>query len=401
MSLQVAREQLERPFRPLGRVWLLIAALVGIGAAGFAIGFHGPSRLDAWLWLAIWFLVFGGFAQGVLVWAATFRIAQARWTPVINRFGHSALFFLPVSFLVLIALLVGAREFVPWITHPRPEKAAWLNQPFMIARNLATLAVLDILNLLLVRWSLVADARVRRGQTVTEKHQYRLTAIAVAVVMMYTIAFTVISYDFVMSLSPDWFSTMFAPYYWVTNAYAGLAVLVIMSALLRRPLAVMRYVEGSQFSDLGNLMLGFSLFSMGLFFAQFLTIWYENLPKETFFLIIRYYKGSWQWLSWVSFALAYAAPFLFLQSRALKHSPKLLSAVSVLIILGVALERYVLVVPSVEPAKLGLSPVPGVGGLAFLGVFMLAVILFLMRYPAISSADEALREIEPQLEALR
>jgi hypothetical protein len=192
---------------------------------------------------------------------------------------------------------------------------------------------------------------------------------------------------------------MFAPYYWVTNAYAALAMLVIMSALLRRSLNVIHYIGSTQFNDLGNLMLGFSLFSMGLFFAQYLTIWYGNLPEETHFIILRYYKTAWQWPGWISFVLAYALPFILLQSRALKHSPTALSLVSLILIIGVALERYVLVVPSLQPGKLGMSPVSGLGGLLFLGLFALAVVLFLMRYPAISSVDEALREIDPMAEA--
>jgi Ni/Fe-hydrogenase subunit HybB-like protein len=303
-------------------------------------------------------------------------------------------------YLVLIILLLGARNYIPWVTHPVPDKAAWLNMPFMWARNLGIIAVLDILILLMVRWSLKTDEKHRLDQTITEKDHYRLTAISVAVIFAYVAAFTIISYDFIMSLSPRWYSTMFAPYYWVTNAYAALGVLVIMGALLRRPLKVVRYIEPSQFNDLGNLMLGFSLFSMGLFFAQYITIWYENMPQETFFLILRYYKGPWQWLGWSAFVLGYALPFILLQSRWLKHNPKALSVVSAIIIIGIALERYVLVVPSVVPARLGLSFLPGIGALAFIGLFILVTLLFLIRYAPTSAAQEDLRRFEPKLENL-
>jgi hypothetical protein len=194
---------------------------------------------------------------------------------------------------------------------------------------------------------------------------------------------------------------MFAPYYWISNAYAGLAVLIIAATMFRRFLGDVRYLKSNQFNDMGNLMLGFSLFIMGLFFAQYLTIWYANIPEETFFLILRYYKTPWALLGWISFAMAYALPFLMLQSRALKHRPVLLSIVAIIALVGITLERYVLVVPSVLPHEIGLALIPAFSGLAFLGLFILAIALFLKKSAPVSSAQEALREFEPKLEALR
>lgn len=401
MSLQSEDIQPTRLLQPPRWFWLMAAAFVVVGIAGFVVGFAGSAKLDTWLWLLVWFLVFSGFAQGVLVWAATFRVAQARWTPVINRLGHSAITFLPISYLALIILLIGVRAYIPWVTHPIPAKAAWLNVPFLMTRDLVSVAILGILEFFLVRWSLQVDARNQRGEKPTETDQYRLTAIGVAILMTYSLVYSIIAYDLIISLSPEWFSTMFPVYYWITNSYAGLAVLVIMAWLLRGPLGVVRYVESRQFTDLGNLMLGFSLFSMGLFFAQYLTIWYGNIPVETRFLILRYYKGyQWPWLGWTAFFLAYAIPFVLLQSRTIKHRAPWLSAVSVLVIIGVILERYVMVVPSLHPAHIGMSVIPALGGFAFLGFFLMAIALFLIRYPAISTAEEALREIEPKLEAI-
>ena len=152
---------------------------------------------------------------------------------------------------------------------------------------------------------------------------------------------------------------MFAPYIWITNAYAGLAVLILLSAAVRGRPGASKWLRPQQFKDLGNLMLGFSLFTMGLFFAQYLTIWYENLPDEVGFMILRYDKGVWPPIGWCSFVLAYGLPFILLQSRAIKLSARLLSAVAIIVLVGVALERYVLIVPSLEPGKLMLYPVSG------------------------------------------
>ena len=376
--------------------WLLsvCAAAIIIGIIAFLIGLSAGPKLDAWLWLIIGFVYFGGIANGVLAWAAVFRVAQTRWSPAINRLGHSLILFLPVLFVALIILLCGVRNYVPWIAHPIPAKSAWLNVPFMIIRNIVLLSTLWILYYLLVRWSLAADAKANRGEAITPTDQYKLTAVGIAAVLTYTIASTIVSYDFIMSLSPEWLSTMFAPYYFCTNIYVGMAVLILMAYLLRVPLGVERFVKEQHFQDMGNLMLGFCLFTMGLFFAQYLTIWYGNLHFETRFLILRYYRGSWPILGWTAFIIGYAIPFILLQSRNLKRNPRLLTPVAVLAIIGVALERYVLVVPSLKPQSLLLSPISGLSLLIFLGAFILAIVLFFARYSPVSAAQEALSEVE-------
>jgi len=83
---------------------------------------------------------------------------------------------------------------------------------------------------------------------------------------------------------------------------------------------------------------------MGLFFAQYLTIWYENLPDETPFIIMRYGigKSPWGWMGWAAFIIGYAIPFIVLQSRKVKQTPRLVAPIAIVILLGVSLERYVL-----------------------------------------------------------
>ena len=372
---------------------------IALGVIGFVLGFATRPR-ETWIWLVVYFVIYMGLANGMLIWSAAFRVAQTRWTPAVNRIGHSALYFTPILFGMLVALLFGARYYEPWIDHPVRETAAWLNLPFMAARDIVSLVILWALCFYMVRWTLAVDARLMRGQDVTGQDQYRLTAIGTAVVMVYTVAGSVIAFDFIMSLAPAWASTMFALYYWTTSLYAGMALLIILSALMKRALGAERFLQPQQFHDMGNLLLGFSLFSMGLFFAQYLTIWYENLPEETFFMIVRYYRGIWMCPAWAAFFIGYAIPFVLLQSRTLKRSPRLCSIAAALVIIGVALERYVLVVPSVSPGTLLLAPAGLLGVLGFSGLFVLAITSFLAKYSPVSSADVALKRSDMKLEIL-
>ncbi len=368
----------------MNRLHSAMAVLIAVGGIGLAIGF-ARAPLDAWVWLVFNFVCFTGITNGVLVWSAVFRTSHTKWTPVIRRLGMAAIAFAPASFIALVALLAGAREFVPWVSRPVPEKAAWLNLPFMAVRDIVSMVVLWMMFLLMVRWELTLDAKMRRGEQAEASERFNISAVATAAVITYTITGSIIAYDFIMSLTPQWYSTMFAPYIWITNAYAGLAVLILICAAVRRKAELAQWLQPQQFKDLGNLMLGFSLFSMGLFFAQYLTIWYENLPDEVPFLILRYDRGAWPPIGWLSFVLAYGLPFIALQSRAVKLRAGLLSAVAIMALVGFAIERYVLIVPSIEPGKLMLYPVSVLSVLAFAGAFVLAVAIFLRRYSAENS----------------
>lgn len=347
-----------------------------------------------WIWLVVGFVYLGGIANGMLAWAAIFRVAQSRWTPAVSRVCHAALAFVPVQAVVLVILFVGIGSYVPWVAHPLPAKAAWLNVPFMIVRNLVLLGAFWGLSFLMVRWSLEADAKRSRGEGVAPHDHHRLNAIAVGVVFAYAAAMTVVSYDFVMSLSPEWYSTMFAPYYFCTSLYAALAVIVLIMTRMRENGHARRHLGPQHFQDVGNLMLAFSLFNMGLFFAQYLTIWYGNLPEETFFLLARYAHAPWAPLGWAAFVVGYAIPFVLLQSRYLKRNPRLASMAAVVLLLGVGMERYVLVGPSIEPGPLAAGWAATLIVAVLAALFAPATAAFLIRYPAVSSADEALREME-------
>jgi hypothetical protein len=366
----------------LGSTAAIFAGAIGLGAA-FA---RDPKQ--GWTWLVVDFVLFWGIASGMLVWAAAFRTAQATWTPVINRLAHSAITTAPFLFALLIALVAGLRGYAPWAEHPVRGKEAWLNVPSFALREIIAGVLFYIACLLLVRWSLNADTQTE----ITEADARRLNAISVVAIALFAVTSSLVAWDFVMSLSPKWVSTMFSVYYFCTNAYAGMAVLILMAAALRRPLGLEDRLKPSHFHDMGNLLLAFSLFDMGLFFAQYVTIWYENLPEEVWYLILRYDKGIWPPIGWTSFVLGYAIPFLLLQSRTIKLNPKLLSIVAVIALVGVGIERYVLVVPSVAPRQLFIAPIGALSVLGFAGALVLVIGRFMQRYSPVSKADEVLEK---------
>ncbi len=323
-----------------------------------------------------------------------FRIAQARWTPAAVRLAHAGIAFVPVLIVTAILLLAAACFWAPWILHPAAGRSAWLNWPAFAVRDFLSLLALWALFFLFVRWSLKSDEKVRLDPA----DHSRLNAIAVVAAVVFAISESIIAWDLIMSLSPRWVSTMFAPYYFTSNMYAGIAVLIVLAARMRKPPAAEPYLQPAQFKDLGNLMLGFSLFLMGLFYAQYVTIWYENLPQETGFLITRYLRGPWPYIGWAAFIIEYGVPFLLLQSRYVKTHPRLLWPVAMLGLAGFALERYVLIFPSIFPHRVIACPAAALTVLAAAGLFALSVTAFLRRYPAVSKADQELRGIYEEIE---
>jgi len=369
--------------------WLFFVSTAAVIAGAIGLGAAFATRPnEGWLWLVVNFVLFWGIASGMLAWAAAFRVAQATWTPVINRFAHSAVRTAPLLFIVLIILIAGLRGYVPWIEHPAKGKEAWLSVPAFAVREIIAALLFWGMSWLLVRWSLAVDAK----PDVPDADARRLNGVAVVVVVVFALTSSIVAWDFVMSLAPEWVSTVFSAYYFCTNLYAGMAVLVLIAAALRKPLGLEDRLKPHHFHDMGNLLLAFSLFNMGLFFAQYVTIWYENLPDEVWFLILRYDKGIWPPISWTSFILGYSIPFLLLQSRMIKLSSKLLSMVAVMVLVGVGVERYILVVPSLTPAHLVISPVGALSVLGFAGMFVVSIGWFLSRYSPISSADEVLEK---------
>ncbi len=377
---------IHNPIRRKLPAWLVIACTGGIvlGVSGLVFEFARSPR-DGWMWLIVNFVVYWGAASGIFTWAAVFRVAQAGWTPVINRFAHSAFAFMPALVLLLTALLIGHQAYMPWVAEPVESKEAWLNSTSLVIRQVAAALLFWIPGWLLVRRSLAADA----ATDVTDRDHHRLNVLAVVVVAAYAVTATIIAWDFMMSLSPMWTSTVFSVYYFTTSLQMGLCALIIMSAGLRKPLEVEDRLKPAQLRDLGNLLLAFSLFNMGLFFAQYLTIWYENLPEETPFLIVRYLRGTWPPMGWASFVVGYAIPFLLLQSRTIKLAPGLLCAVAIICEIGIGLERYVLVAPSMKP-DLTVSFAGALSLLAFFALLLLCRMKFLAVYSPISRADEVL-----------
>lgn len=379
--------------QPAIRISAWAAVVLGTLGTVVALATGGTA---AWAMLLVNFLYWTGLAQGMLVWNAAFRTGQATWPEGVNRLGRAAVGFLPTSLGIFLLLFLGREHWLTWIHHPVPEKAVWLNQPFFFVRDAAVLVAMTLLSFRFVKLYELGEGAT--PETLPAAHA-RLNRTAAAIVILYAFGYSLLAFDLVMSLAPHWFSSLFGAYFFVGNLYLAMAGLIVTAWLLRGPLGL-AHLGTRQLRDMGNLLLSFGLLTTGFFFAQYLTIWYGNLPEETSYLIVRAYKEPWANVGKLLLVICYLGPFVSLIPPRTKLNMNLLGPVSLLVMAGVWAERWMLVMPSLAPDRLaGIGLLTWAMPAACLGALVLVITRSLLRNPEVSPLDEALELAELDLEA--
>ena len=281
------------------------------------------------------FLFWTGIAQSGVVFAAAYQVSKGRWSDAFRRMGESLVFFLPVSLVLFVAMMLfGASSIFVWARTPVPDKRLWLSVPFLAARDLLVFAGLYALSAAYVYYSQQSATR-------------RTRVLAPVLLIAFGLGYSLIGFDLVMSLDPNWYSTLFGWYFFVSAFYAALAVLTIAAVLFRDTWGLEQHLTADATHDMGRLLFGFCLLTGGLFWAQWLVFWYGDLPEEIAFVIRRYYQMPYAPLAWIMTYGAFIVPLVILLSKNLKRKPKLLMAVACWILVMLWLERYIWIVPSI------------------------------------------------------
>jgi hypothetical protein len=401
MSHEIA-ELKEYPLRRLDAMprGLMVAAaiLVGLGLLAFIVALAGDAD-RAWRAYLFNWIYFAGVAQGAVLLAAVVSIARGIWSRPIRRIALSFVAFLPIAYLVLFPpILLFAGHIMPWIHEGAGDQAAYLNMPFLAARNLIALGALLAISLAFAYWQLRPDLglarddgwtgldRFTRGWTSQEMEEERshraLVRLGPILALAYVMAFTFVAIDLIMSLDRHWLSMLLAPYVFMAAFLGGIAATVVATLTYRRHLTLQAYVEGATLHDLGKLMFGYCVFWAYLFWSQYIVIWYGNLPYEQVFLVPRVQQPYLGLSLLVLFSL-FVLPFAGLLGARAKKTPAILGGFALLVLAGLWFERYLLIYPTlypdVETLILGL-PELGIG-LLMLGLLVASVTWFGTRFP--------------------
>jgi hypothetical protein len=387
------------PVIPRRLTWIF-AALVALGIATFLASLQ-LNPAEGWQAYLINFLFWAGMAQGAVVFAAIYHVVGAKWGSTISRMAEGAVAYLPISFVSFLPLYVGLKLFFIPIREANPERGAWFDPRFIFVRGGLGLGLTTVLSLFFVYYHLRPEVGMAQQKSIRpERWFYRwivdgwegeereimrcergMDFLAAGVLLAYPIVYTFMAFDLIMALDPVWHSSLFGGYFFVSTFYLGLAGLMLVAVLLRWNLGA-SVIPDSQLSDLGKLLLGFNLTYLAMVWAQYIVIWYGNLPEETHFVILRVWQKPWALLSWSVLVLSVLLPFLIFLSRRAKQTPSLVLCVAVLISTGLWIERYVLIVPSLwngTHAPFGWIQVGITAG--FLGAAGLAYLFFLRNFP--------------------
>lgn len=395
MSHEAATIPGERGLRvPAGHLWTRLPGL-GLGAAlvGTALlvvfGRTSPDRLfAAWLVAFVFFLT---LALGCLYFVLIHTAMNGSWGVVVRRVAENAAATLPFFALLFLPVAFGLSSLYHW---SRPEAAAqdallrwkqpYLNAPFFFARAFVYFAVWSGIALWFRRLSLRQDAA---ADPVAAAQLRRFSG---ALLIPLAVTHTFAAFDWLMSLAPHWYSTIFGVYSFAGSLVAAFAFLAIVATALRRS-GLVPGLGAEHFHDLGKLIFTFTVFWAYIGFSQYFLIWYGNIPEETIWYRVRL-EGSWRI---VSIALAvghFALPFFFLLPRAIKRHSATLFAAAVWLLLMHFVDVYWLVIPSVG----GLRVRPGIVDVAALlaagGAFLAVFGWLLVRQPLVPLGDPRLAE---------
>jgi hypothetical protein len=394
------------PVQPNARKRMIWMVCMAIGVVAFAyLLFTQPLR--AWGSYAINMVFWLGIAQGAVVLSCAVRLANGRWAGPIQRTAESLSAYLPYGIATVALMLVaGVWTYLPWVKEVEPRQAPYLNVPFLWIRALGGLALLWWLNRKLVALTLRTDAHLLRGHVPAElKPTYeklaagwkgddaeaaivrdRSAMLAPQIVLAYAVVFTLLAWDWIMSLTPDWVSQIFGWWFFMGAFLTGVAMTAFFATQVRAKYRLEDYITPNHFWDVGKILFGFSIFWVYQFWSQYLPIWYANLPEETWWVFLRF-EEPWRPLAFTVFTMVFLLPFLGLMNMYTKKNPFWLATFSLIVLAGMWLERHLLVMPSLEPGRVWLG-LPEIGvGFGFMGLFGWAVQSFVTKFPVVRVSD--------------
>jgi hypothetical protein len=356
--------------KPLQRK-LLIAGAAGLLVSLVGLATNPGQFFRSYLMGYMWCL---GATLGCLAIGMVHQLSGGAWGVVMRRSIGAASRVLPVMTVLFLPIAFGMTHLYPWTNAEvvaRDEilhhKQRYLNVPFFLVRSACYFAVWNVVTYLLNAWSLEQD---KTGDPRIARKMQRLSA---GGLVAYGVTVTFASFDWLMSLEPHWYSTIYGVLLMGGQGLTAMAVLVTSLAWLSRRPPLDRIVVASHFHDLGNLMLAFVMLWAYFAFSQFLIIWSGNLPHEIAWYLHRL-QTDWRILGLALVVGHFAVPFVLLLSRAVKREPQTLVKVAVWILVARLVDLFWLIAPEFHHEGIAISwmdiVVPLSLGLIWVGCFV-------------------------------
>ena len=373
-----------------GRGQIILFVMLGIGVIGFTAGLYNndPRLWPSFLLNAFFFLT---LALGATVFVSINHVANAGWGTAIRRVPEAMMSYLPIGSLAMLAvffgrntLYEGLRTFFGYANQPMVFKNAYLRTPFFFSRMAMFLSLW-----VLLAWLIKRESR-RQDVDGDLEHTSKSKKYAAIFLAVFAVTFTFASFDWLMSIEPLFYSTIYAFYVISGLLLSGFASITILVILLRRR-GFLPDVNENHLQNLGKLVFGFSTFWAYIWLCQYILIYYANLPEETIYYLRRMQTPGWKALFFLNIFLNWLIPFALLLSRSAKRNEGWLLLACWIVLVGHWIDLYVMIFPAFEhPALVGLVDVAVIIG--FASLFLQSFLAGLRKAALLPNRDPYLAE---------
>ena len=349
-------------------------------------------------WAAFYVAAFFFFmiSLGVLAFYAIQRAAQAGWSPVLYRVmeGITA-YMLPGGIVIIVILALSGMHLNHLFIWMDPEvvahdeliagKTGYLNVPFFLVRAVLFLLGWTTYRYFSRKFSLAQD---QSDNISNHKKNFRISA---AFLVFFIYSESVMSWDWIMSIDPHWFSTLFGWYVFASMIVSGVTTIALITIYLKSK-GYLEFVNDSHIHDLGKFMFGFSVFWTYLWFSQFMLIWYSNIPEEVTYFMTRIEDYNLPFFGMV--VMNFIFPLLILMNSDYKRINYFIVMAGIVVILGHYMDVYNMIMPSAVGDQWFIGVAEIGGFLFFLGLFIFIVFSELTKAPLFAKGDPYMGESE-------
>lgn len=349
---------------------------------GHGEGGHGLRQISGFTRVAANFLLgnlyFFTIVLGAMFFLTIHRVGNAGWHTAIRRIPEAITTYLPVAAIGCILVMFVLPDLYDWASpaaaedHLIQEKSSYLNQAAFIIRSIIFFALWGGAALWLRQLSLKQD--IEGGLS----HFKKSVVISIVYIIVFALSFTLWTVDWIQSLEPHWFSTIYGIYIFAGCMVSAMVTMFLLAIFLKSQ-GYMEYVNDSHIHDLAKYAFGFTVFWGYIFVAQWLLIWYSNIPEEGFWYVQRYrvhdatYKG-YAFFFYFNIFVNFLIPFLVLMTRNAKRNPKVLVPIGILMLIGHWVDLFQLIMPGAIYDYQGVGLLELGAMLFFAGLFLSVVL---------------------------
>lgn len=361
-------------------------------------GEHLLHQLQNKPWAAVYVAAFFFMmiALGALAFYAIQRAAQAGWSPVLFRVMEGITgYLLPGTSIVFVLLALSGMHLNHLFIWMDPEvvahdkliqgKTGFLNVPFFLARAVIYILGWNTYRYFSRRFSLAQDSATDISN---HKKNFRISA---GFLVFFIVTESMMSWDWIMSIDPHWFSTLFGWYVFASMFVSGITTIALVAIYLKSK-GYLEKVNDSHIHDLGKFMFGISIFWTYLWFSQFMLIWYSNIPEEVTYFITRIEDYNLPFFGML--VMNFIFPLLILMNSAYKRLNLFIIMAGIVILLGHYIDVFNMIMPSAVGDQWFIG-IPEIGAfLFFFGLFIYVVFNELTKAPLEAKGDPYMGESE-------